>query len=41
MCGRDDAVGFAATRLDSPEVQSWLATTLGWPEIIEVPVSKF
>lgn len=41
VCGRDDAVGFAATRLDSPEVQSWLAATLGWPEIIEVPLSKF
>ncbi|MCY1064097.1 trypsin-like serine protease [Nannocystis sp. RBIL2] len=41
VCGRDDAVGFAATRLDGPEVQSWLAETLEWPEIIEIPVSKF
>ena len=40
VCGRDDAVGFAATRIDHPEVQSWLAATLGWPEIIEVPLSK-
>ena len=40
VCGRDDAVGFAATRLDSPEVQGWLAETLVWPETIELPVSK-
>ncbi|WAS90323.1 trypsin-like serine protease [Nannocystis punicea] len=40
VCGRDDAVGFAATRLDVPDVQSWLADVLDSPEVYEIPVSK-
>lgn len=37
VCGRDDAVGFAATRLDSPEVQAWLGSVIEWPHGIALP----
>ncbi|MCY1061956.1 trypsin-like serine protease [Nannocystis sp. SCPEA4] len=37
VCGRDDAVGFVATRIDSLDVQTWIADIIH-PDVYEIPV---
>lgn len=40
VCGRDDAVGFVATRIDTPSLKAWIEETIGEvpPEVYELPL---